>query len=147
MTNYDQSELVAICYNPGIPTDQAFGNISIPEVSLRYNYVDSLEFSTYTMDFSAEQLLKKRNGDTFIDELTFIGDPNGGDYVGISKINIKLYYTPIQRNMYWKYDKSGGITIDYTGIRYKVTKYYTNGFDNSFDLIVISPEEKLNIKF
>ena len=137
MTNYDISELVSICYNPGIPTDQDFGNISIPEVALRYNYVDSLEFSTYTMDFSAEQLLKKRNGDTFIDELNFMGDPNGGgDYAEISKTNIKLYYTPLQRNMSWKYDKSGGITIDYTGIRYKVTKYYTNGLNNSFDYVL-----------
>lgn len=137
MTNYDESELVAICYNPGIPTDQDFGNISIPEVVLQYNYVDSLEYSTYTMDFSAEQLLKKRAGDTFIDELNFMGDPNGGgDYAEISKVNIKLYYTPIKRNMYWKYDKSGGINIDYTGIRYKVTKHYTNGLNNSFDYVL-----------
>ena len=51
MSNYDVAELAAICYNPGIPTDQDFGNISIPELTLRYNFVDSLEFSTLFESF------------------------------------------------------------------------------------------------
>lgn len=59
MSNYDEATIVALCYNPGIPTDSDFGNISIPELTFNYNYVDFLEFSTFTMDFSVEQLLKK----------------------------------------------------------------------------------------
>ena len=135
MSSYDVAKLASICYNPGIPTDQDFGNISIPELTFRYNYVDSLAFSTFTMDFSAEQLLKKRNGDTFIDELNIIGDPDGG-FGGISKINIKLYYTPLRKNFSWKYDNKGGITIEYTGIRYKSTKYYTNGYTNTVENVL-----------
>ena len=129
MSNYDISELAAICYDPGIPTDQDFGNISIPELTLRYNFVDSLEFSTFTIGFTAEQLLKKRNGDTFIDELNFMGEqsPENPYLPAFSKINIKFYYTPLSKKISWKYDKGDGITIDYTGIRYVVTKYFPDG--------------------
>ena len=141
MSNYDEATIAALCYNPGIPTDMDFGNMSIPELSFNYNYVDFLEFSTFTMDFSVEQLIKKRNGDTAIGEINFIGDPrlNTG-YAEINRLNIKFYYTPLQRKMNWKYDKSDGITLDYTGIRFKVTKYTTFGtqidsFDNVLDPI------------
>ena len=72
MSNYSIEQLVSICYDPGIPTDLDIGNISVPELALSYNFVDSLAFSTFTMDFSVEQLIKKRNGDTFIEELNFI---------------------------------------------------------------------------
>ena len=129
MSDYSVEKLVSICYNPGIPTDLDVGNISVPELTFRNNYVDSLEFSNYTIGFTAEQLLKKRSGDTFIEEINFIGKdvsvvPNK---VGISKINIKFYYTPLTKKMAWKYDKGSGITLDYTGIRFIVTYNYTNG--------------------
>lgn len=139
MSNYDEATLAALCYNPGIPTDKEFGNISIPELTFNYNYVDFLEFSTFTMDFSVEQLLKKRNGDTFIGEINFIGDPPlDTGYAKIKKLNIKFYYTPLKRNIKWKYDQGDGLSIDYTGIRFKVTKYTTFGttiesFDNVLD--------------
>ena len=121
MSNYDDAKLAALCYDPGIPTDKEFGNMSVPELTFNYHSVDFLEFSTFTIDFSAEQLLKKRNGDTFIDELKFIGNPPPDPYRGhIKQINIKFYYTPLQKKMRWKYDNSEGITIDYTGIRFKV---------------------------
>ena len=141
MSNYDAATIAALCYNPGIPTDSDLGNISIPELTFNYNYVDFLEFSTFTMDFSVEQLMKKRNGDTFIGEINFIGDPPlDTGYAEINRLNIKFYYTPLQRKMNWKYDKSDGITIDYTGIRFKVTKYTTFGtsidsFNNVLDPI------------
>ena len=140
MSNYSIEKLVSICYNPGIPTDLDFGNISVPELTLSYNFVDSLEFSTFTIDFSVEQLMKKRNGDTFIDELNFIGSSiKPPDRTGISKINIKFYYTPLNKKIGWKYDKSGGLSIDYTGIRLKVTKYFTNGTSSEKNNIVIDP--------
>ena len=141
MSNYDEATIAALCYNPGIPTDSDLGNISIPELTFNYNYVDFLEFSTFTMDFSVEQLMKKRNGDTVIGEINFIGDPPlDTGYAEINRLNIKFYYTPLQRKMNWKYDKSDGITIDYTGIRFKVTKYTTFGtsidsFNNVLDPI------------
>ena len=122
MSDYSIEQLVKICYDPGIPTDLDVGNISVPELTLSYNFVDSLEFSTFTIGFTVEQLMKKRNGDTFIEELNFMGNPLKD---GISKINIKFFYTPLKTTMYWKY--GNGISIDYTGIRFKVTKYYTNG--------------------
>lgn len=122
MSDYSIEQLVKICYDPGIPTDLDVGNISVPELTLSYNFVDSLEFSTFTIGFTAEQLAKKRNGDTFIEELNFMGNPLKD---GISKINIKFFYTPLKTIMYWKY--GNGISVDYTGIRFKVTKYYTNG--------------------
>ena len=124
MSNYTTEELVKICYDPGIPTDLEIGNISVPELTLSYNFVDSLEFSTFTIGFTVEQLMKKRNGDTFIDELNFMGNSLQN---GISKINIKFFYTPLNRKIYWKYSKKDGISIDYTGIRFKVKIYYTNG--------------------
>lgn len=139
MSNYDEATIAALCYNPGIPTDSDLGNISIPELTFNYNYVDFLEFSTFTMDFSVEQLMKKRNGDTVIGEINFIGDPPlDTGYAEINRLNIKFYYTPLQRKMNWKYDKSDGITIEYTGIRFKVTKYTTYGtsidsFNNVLD--------------
>ena len=141
MSNYDAATISALCYNPGIPTDSDLGNISVPELTFNYNYVDFLEFSTFTMDFSVEQLMKKRNGDTVIGEINFIGDPPlDTGYAEINRLNIKFYYTPLQRKMNWKYDKSDGITIDYTGIRFKVTKYTTFGtsidsFNNVLDPI------------
>lgn len=122
MSDYSIEQLVKICYDPGIPTDLDVGNISVPELTMSYNFVDSLEFSTFTIGFTAEQLAKKRNGDTFIEELNFMGNPLKD---GISKINIKFFYTPLKTTMYWKY--GNGISVDYTGIRFKVTKYYTNG--------------------
>lgn len=122
MSNYSIEEIVKICYNPGIPTDLDVGNISVPELTLSYNFVDSLEFSTFTIGFTVEQLMKKRNGDTLIEELNFMGDPTQNGY---AKINIKFFYTPLKRTMYWEYGK--GISIDYTGIRFRVKRYDKNG--------------------
>lgn len=140
MSDYSIEQLVAICYDPGIPTDLDFGNISVPELALNYNFVDSLEFSTFTMDFSVEQLMKKRNGDTFIDELNFMGSPiKPPDHASIGKINIKFYYTPLNKKIGWKYDKSGGLSIDYTGIRFKVTNYLTNGTSSETTNTVLDP--------
>lgn len=141
MSNYSIEELVKICHDPGIPTDLNFGNMSVPELTFDANVVDSLEFSTFTMDFSVEQLAKKRNGDTFIDELNFIGSPTSPNpYVaGVSKINIKFYYTPLTKQIYWRHvNDMKGLSIDYTGIRFKVTEYLTNGeqvegFNNVLD--------------
>lgn len=129
MSDYSIEKLVAICHDPGIPTDLDVGNISIPELTRRYNFVDSLEFSTFTIGFTAEQLIKKRNGDTFIEELNFIGNPlpPGPYQTGIAKINIQFFYTPLEKTVWWKYDRGNGLTIDYTGIRFKVKIYYTNG--------------------
>jgi len=124
MSDYSIEQLVKICYDPGIPTDLDVGNISVPELTLSSNFVDSLEFSTFTIGFTVEQLLKKRNGDTFIEELNFMGNSLKD---GISKINIKFFYTPRKTTMWWKYDNGDGISIDYTGIRFKVTIYYTDG--------------------
>ena len=124
MSDYSIEQLVKICYDPGIPTDLDVGNISVPELSLSYNFVDSLEFSTFTIGFTVEQLMKKRNGDTFIEELNFMGNSLKN---GISKINIQFFYTPLQTTMWWKYDRGKGLKIDYTGIRFKVKIYYTNG--------------------
>ena len=124
MSDYSIEQLVKICYDPGIPTDLDVGNISVPELTLSYNFVDSLEFSTFTIGFTVEQLMKKRNGDTFIEELNFMGNSLKE---GISKINIKFFYTPLKTTMWWKYDNGKGLSIDYTGIRFKVKIYYTNG--------------------
>ena len=141
MSNYPIEELVSICYNPGIPTDQDFGNISIPELTLQYNFVDSLEFSTYTIGFTAEQLLKKRNGDTLIDEINFMGNPSPENPYepAFSKINIKFYYTPLNKKISWKYDRSNGISIDYTGIRYIVTKYFPDGNHQEYVNNILDP--------
>ena len=140
MSDYSIEELVKICYDPGIPTDLDIGNISVPELTFYYNFVDSLEFSTFTMDFSFEQLMKKRNGDTFIEELNFMGNPvSPPHYTGIAKINIKFYYTPLTRKISWKYDKSAGLEIDYTGIRFKVTRYYTEGKPSEIYNQVLDP--------
>ena len=125
MSDYSIEQLASICYDPGIPTDLDAGNISVPELTLRYNFVDSLAFSTFTIGFNVEQLIKKRSGDTFIEEINFMGDPN--QKTGISKINIKFFYTPLSKKIAWKYDKGNGLSFDYTGIRFKVTKYYPNG--------------------
>ena len=129
MSDYSIEKLVAICYDPGIPTDRDIGNISVPEVTYTYSFVDSLEFSTFTIGFTAEQLMKKRSGDTFIDELNIMGNPLPPDQynVGLSKINIQFYYTPLKTTMAWKYDRSNGVPFEYTGIRYKVNFYYTDG--------------------
>lgn len=135
MSDYSIEELVKICYDPGIPTDLEIGNISVPELTLRYNFVDSLEFSTFTIGFTAEQLMKKRNGDTFIEELNFMGDSNQKN--GISKINIKFFYTPLKKTIWWKYDRGNGVSFDYTGIRFKVKIYYTNGTtEDSFNNVL-----------
>lgn len=140
MSNYDDATIAALCYNPGIPTDSDLGNISVPELTFNNNYVDFLEFSTFTMDFSVEQLLRKRNGDTFIGEINFIGNPPPDPYVGhIKKINIKFYYTPLKRKMAWKYDPGEGISIDYTGIRFIVTNYSTFGFNSETFNNVLDP--------
>lgn len=139
MSNYSVEELVKICYDPGIPTDLDFGNMSVPELAFDYNFVDSLEFSTFTMDFSVEQLMRKRNGDTFIDELNIMGSPiPPPGYAGLYKINIKFFYTPLNRKIAWKYDQGEGLSIDYTGIRFKVTECLTSGekvelFNNVLD--------------
>ena len=129
MSDYSIEQLVKICYDPGIPTDLDVGNISVPELTLTANFVDSLEFSTFTMDFSVEQLMKKRNGDTFIEEFNFMGSPTPPNpYIaGIAKINIKFFYTPLNKKIAWKYDQGEGLSIDYTGIRFKATKYTTRG--------------------
>lgn len=124
MSDYSIEKLVAICYDPGIPTDLDVGNISVPELTFRYNFVDSLEFSTFTIGFTAEQLMKKRSGDTFIEELNFMGNSTQN---GISKINIQFFYTPLQKTFRWKYDNGKGLLFDYTGIRFKVKTYYANG--------------------
>ena len=140
MSDYSIEELVKICYDPGIPTDLEVGNISVPELTQYNKFVDSLEFSTFTMDFSVEQLMKKRNGDTFIDELNFIGSPvPPPDYAGIAKLNIKFYYTPLTKKIGWKYDKSGGLSIDYTGISFKVTEYLTNGTSSEKRKLILDP--------
>ena len=136
MSNYSIEKLVKICYDPGIPTDSDLGNISVPELTFHNKFVNSLEFSTFTMDFSVEQLLKKRNGDTFIGELNFMGSPYES---GIAKINIAFYYTPLNQKIGWKYDKSDGLSIDYTGIRLKVTKYFTNGTSSENNKQVLNP--------
>ena len=136
MSDYSIEQLVKICYDPGIPTDLDVGNISVPELTLSYNFVDSLEFSTFTIGFTAEQLLKKRNGDTFIEELNFMGNSLKD---GISKINIKFFYTPLKKTMWWKYDNGKGISIDYTGIRFKVKYYYTNGTTYDSENNVLDP--------
>ena len=139
MSNYSIEQLVKICYDPGIPTDLDVGNISVPELTLNANLVDSLEFSNFTIGFTVEQLAKKRNGDTFIDELNFIGSPiPPPGYAGVTKINIKFFYTPLNRKISWKYDGSDGLSFDYTGIRFKVTEYNTFGntrelFNNVLD--------------
>ena len=140
MSNYSIEQLVKICYDPGIPTDLDVGNISVPELTLSANFVDSLEFSTFTIGFTVEQLAKKRNGDTFIEELTFMGSPTPPNpyEAGIAKINIKFFYTPLNRKISWKYDQSEGLSFDYTGIRFKVTEYTTRGeaielFNNVLD--------------
>ena len=127
MSDYTIEQLAAICYDPGIPTDLDVGNISVPELTFDYVFVDSLEFSTFTIGFTVEQLMKKRSGETFIDELNFIGQPlpHGQYNPGISKINIQFFYTPLKKNISWKYGKA--VSFDYTGIRYKVKIYYTNG--------------------
>ena len=134
MSNYTIEQLVKICYDPGIPTDLDIGNISVPELTLSHNFVDSLEFSTFTIGFTAEQLMKKRNGDTLIEELNFMGDPLKN---GISKLNIKFFYTPLNKKINWEYGKS--IPIDYTGIRVKVTKYDTNGTSKETENNVLDP--------
>ena len=139
MSDYSIEKLVAICYDPGIPTDLDVGNISIPELTFDYNFVDSLEFSTFTIGFTVEQFMKKRSGDTFIDELNFIGKPIPHDIYnpGISKINIQFFYTPIKNTIYWK--KGNGISVDYTGIRFKVKIYYTNGTTEDYKNNVLDP--------
>ena len=140
MSEYSIEELVKICYDPGIPTDLDFGNISVPELTLYNNFVDSLEFSTFTMDFSVEQLMKKRNGDTFIEELKFMGSPiPPPHHAGLAKINIKFYYAPLTKKIGWKYDKSGGLLIDYTGIRIIVTEINTRGVSNEKFNNVLDP--------
>ena len=129
MSNYSIEQLVSICYDPGIPTDLDIGNISVPELTLRANFVDSLEFSTFTIGFTVEQLSKKRNGDTFIDELNFMGSPVPPNpyEAGIEKITIKFFYTPLEKKIAWKYDQSEGLSFDYTGIRFIVSEINTRG--------------------
>ena len=140
MSNYSIEELVKICYDPGIPTDLDFGNMSVPEITLDSNIVNSLEFSTFTMDFSFDQLMKKRNGDTFIDELNFMGSPiPPPGYAGLYKINIKFFYTPLTKKIAWKYDTGEGLSIDYTGIRYKVTEINTRGASTETFTGVLDP--------
>ena len=136
MSDYSIEQLVKICYDPGIPTDLDVGNISVPELTFNYNLVDSLEFSTFTIGFTAEQLAKKRNGDTFIEELNFMGNPLQN---GISKINIKFFYTPLKKTIWWKYDKKNGVSFDYTGIRFKVKIYYKNGTSEDTENFVLDP--------
>ena len=143
MSNYDEATLATLCYNPGIPTDLDFGNMSVPELTFDYNFVDSLEFSTFTMDFSVEQLMRKRNGDTFISEFNIMGSPiPPPGFAGLYKINIKFFYTALHRKIAWKYDKSEGLDFDYTGIRFKVTNILTSGekvelFNNVLDPMAI----------
>lgn len=134
MSDYSIEQLVKICYDPGIPTDLDVGNISIPELTFDYNFVNSLEFSTFTIGFTFEQLMKKRNGDTFIEELNFMGDSLKN---GISKINIQFFYTPLKNTIYWK--KGKGIPVDYTGIRFKVKFYYANGTTEDYRKNVLDP--------
>ena len=142
MSDYSIEKLVAICYDPGIPTDLDFGNISIPELTMNYNLVDSLEFSNFTIAFTAEQLNKKRSGDTFIEELNFMGDPSQN---GISKINIQFFYTPIKKTIWWKYDRGNGVSFDYTGIRFKVKAYYKNGTTEDYYNNVLDPMAAMQI--
>ena len=141
MSDYSIEQLFAMCYNPGIPTDLDIGYISVPELTFRYNFVESLEFSNFTIGFTAEQLLKKRGGDTFIDELSFNGSstPPSPYEAGVSKINIKFFYTPLNKEISWKYDQSEGLSIDYTGIRFKVTYYYTDGSSSETEDSILDP--------
>ena len=143
MSNYSIEQLVKICYDPGIPTDLDIGNISVPELTFNYNLVDSLEFSTFTIGFTAEQLAKKRNGDTFIEELNFMGNSIKN---GISKINIKFFYTPLKKTIWWKYDKKNGVSFDYTGIRFKVKIYYPNGTSEDTENFVLDPMAAMDIE-
>ena len=143
MSDYSIEQLVKICYDPGIPTDLDIGNISVPELSFRYNFVDSLEFSTFTIGFTAEQLAKKRNGDTFIEELNFMGNSSKQ---GISKINIQFFYTPLKKTIWWKYDKKNGVSFDYTGIRFKVKIYYPNGTTENSENFVLDPMASSDIE-
>lgn len=143
MSDYSIEKLVAICYDPGIPTDLDFGNISIPELTMNYNLVDSLEFSTFTIGFTAEQLIKKRSGDTFIDEFNFMGDSLKN---GISKINIQFFYTPLKQTIWWKYDRGKGVSFDYTGIRFKTKAYYTNGTTEDLYNNVLDPMSAMQIE-
>ena len=136
MSDYSIEQLVKICYDPGIPTDLDVGNISVPELTFDYNFVNSLEFSTFTIGFTAEQLMKKRNGDTFIEELNFMGNSLKN---GISKINIQFFYTPLKKTIWWKYDKKNGVSFDYTGIRFKVKIYYSNGTSEDHNNFVLDP--------
>ena len=136
MSDYSIEQLVKICYDPGIPTDLDVGNISVPELTFDYNFVNSLEYSTFIIGFTAEQLLKKRNGDTFIEELNFIGDSLKN---GISKINIQFFYTPLKKTIWWKYDKKNGVSFEYTGIRFKVKIYYSNGTSEDYVNFVLDP--------
>lgn len=136
MSDYSIEQLVAICYDPGIPTDLDVGNISVPELTFDYNFVNSLEFSTFTIGFTTEQLMKKRNGDTFIEELNFMGNSIKN---GISKINIQFFYTPLKKTIWWKYDKKNGVSFDYTGIRFKVKIYYPNGTSEDSNNFVLDP--------
>ena len=136
MSDYSIEKLVSICYDPGIPTDLDVGNISVPELTFNYNLVESLEFSTFTIGFTAEQLAKKRNGDTFIEELNFMGNSLQN---GIYKINIKFFYTPLKKTIWWKYDKKNGVSFDYTGIRFKVKIYYPNGTSEDTENFVLDP--------
>ena len=141
MSNYSIEQLVSICYDPGIPTDLDIGNISVPELTLRANFVDSLEFSNFTIGFTVEQLAKKRNGDTFIDELNFMGSPVPPNpyEAGIAKINIKFFYTPLNKKIAWKYDQSEGLSIDYTGIRFIVSEINTRGVSTEMFNNVLDP--------
>ena len=141
MSNYSIEQLVSICYDPGIPTDLDVGNISVPELTFRANFVDSLAFSTFTIGFTVEQLAKKRNGDTFIDELNFMGSPIPPNpyEAGIAKINIKFFYTPLNRKIAWKYDQSEGLSIDYTGIRFIVSEINTRGISTEMFNSVLDP--------
>ena len=136
MSDYSIEQLVKICYDPGIPTDLDVGNISVPELTFDYNFVTSLEFSTFTIGFTSEQLMKKRNGDTFIEELNFMGNSVKN---GISKINIQFFYTPLKKTIWWKYDKKNGVSFDYTGIRFKVKIYYPNGTSEDANNFVLDP--------
>ena len=136
MSDYSIEQLVKICYDPGIPTDLDVGNISVPELTFDYNFVNSLEFSTFTICFTSEQLIKKRNGDTFIEELNFMGNSLQN---GISKINIQFFYTPLKKTIWWKYDKKNGVSFDYTGIRFKVKIYYPNGTSEDSNNFVLDP--------
>ena len=86
MSNYSIEQLVSICYDPGIPTDLDVGNISVPELTFRANFVDSLEFGKtyiiYTVNDQSDtvfaSILNETEDSYSLDTIT---DPKELDFI------------------------------------------------------------------